>query len=71
MDNKPKKPRKQNKEFNHGYVMGYEFAGYNGIRDPKAEILSRGISLRTQYDVGFRLGHKDRKYGLAQRYFDD
>ena len=67
---KPKKQRKPNKEFNHGYVMGYEFASYNGIKDPKQEILSRGISLRTQYAIGFLIGHKDKTEGKEQRYFD-
>lgn len=62
--------RKQDKEFNHGYVQGYELAKYYPSQDPKKSIRERGIGFRTKYAVGFLLGWKHCKEGLPQKYFD-
>lgn len=59
---------KRNKEFEHGYSMGYDLARYNGNADPRKSILERGIGLRTQYAVGFLKGFADYKKGLPQKY---
>jgi hypothetical protein len=55
-------------EYEHGYRQGYELATYNGNANPKRNILSRGISLRTSYAVGFLCGNKDKKQGLPCKY---
>lgn len=58
----------RNLEYEHGYRHGYELAQFYGLEDPKRNIRSRGISLRSVYAVGFLCGHRDRKNGLPCKY---
>ena len=59
-----------NKEYEHGYRMGYEWAKYeNG--NPKyvfKELRSRGISMRTTYAVAFKQGATDAKNAKLPKY---
>ena len=62
--------RRRNREFEHGYTMGYQYAEFEGGNEytAKGEILSRGISLRTAYAAGFVQGIRDYKSHLPQKY---
>lgn len=60
-----------NKEYIHGYTMGYDCAAYEGcanIEKAKRNILQRGISLRTVYAVAFLNAVKDYINGKPRRY---
>lgn len=61
---------RRNKEYEHGYTMGYSYAEYEGGNETtaKREILSRGISLRTAYAAGFICGVRDCKSHLPRKY---
>lgn len=59
-----------NKEYEHGYRMGYEWASVeNGkVVNVFKELRSRGISMRTTYAVAFRSAVKDYADGRQPRY---
>ena len=58
-------------EYKHGYCQGYDLATHDGNANPKRNILSRGIGLRTSYAVGFLCGFKDKKEGKTRKYSED
>lgn len=49
---------KQNKEFEHGYQMGYLWRKYEGgsIYKIRATLYDRGIGINTTYAAGFKKG---------------
>lgn len=64
--------RKQNKQFVHGYAMGYRWAADESGRADMIfrELRSRGIGIKTVYAVGFRRGVLDAEKGKPQLYED-
>ena len=60
----------QNKEYEHGYTMGYEWVEHEGGNSnyAHAEIRRRGLSPRTTYGVGFMKGAQDAKNHTPRRY---
>lgn len=59
-----------NKEYEHGYRMGYEWVRFENGHSSGVfrELRNRGISMHTAYAVGFRKGVDDAEKGIAQRY---
>ena len=60
----------QNKEYNHGYNMGYDWVRYEGGNGSYAyaEIRRRGLNPRTTYGVAFIRGAKDAQNFVERRY---
>lgn len=60
----------QNKEYNHGYNMGYDWVMYEGGNGnyAYAEIRRRGLNPRTTYGVAFMNGAKDAENNVERRY---
>jgi len=60
----------RNLEYEHGYAQGYEYGAYGGCyKNPRREIILRGLKIRSPYGVGFLAGFKDQQNGVKQKYF--
>jgi len=60
----------RNKEYEHGYNLGYDWRMYEGgnARYAYAEVRRRGINPRTTFGVAFMNGAKDAESGAERKY---
>lgn len=59
-----------NKEFEWGYEKGYDYAEYEGgtLSQVVFELRYRGLTIRSQYGVGFKKGVEDYRNHIPRRY---
>ena len=60
------------KEYLHGYTMGYEWVAYEGGSKYSwvSEVRRRGIPVKSSYGMGFRAGADDAYEGNPRKYSD-